>query len=410
MQPKTNISFKTLCGEALLTLQANKARSLLTILGIVIGVAAVIIMISLGQGASRSITTQMQRMGSNLLMVFPGAAGAQVRGAGGTLNTLKAEDARAIARLPGVARTAPEINTGTTASWGSQTWVTSVTGTTPEMPLILNRGVENGRFFDEEDLRGITNVAVLGKSVVQNLFPLGVDPVGQIIRLNKIAFTVIGILSPTGASTMGRDADDVIYVPLNTVQIRLLGVDYVRTINVQAQSPADLERLPELITGVLRERHRLPPQAENDFTIRDLTAVLEAAETAAGVMTTLLAGVAAVSLLVGGIGIMNIMLVSVTERTREIGIRMSIGATEQAILLQFLTESVVLSLTGGVIGIISGVAASYLISVLARWPTAISMGSILLAVLFAASVGIFFGYYPARRAAALNPVEALRYE
>ena len=410
MQPKVNISFKTLCGEALQAIQANKARSLLTVMGIVIGVAAVIIMVGLGQGASRSITTQMQRMGSNLLMVFPGAAGSQVRGAGGATNTLKAEDARAIARLPGVARTAPEINTGATASWGSQTWVTSVTGTTPEMPLILNREVESGRFFDEQDQRGITNVAVLGKSVVENLFPLGVDPVGQTIRLNKIAFTVAGVLSPTGASTMGRDADDIIYVPLSTAQIRLLGVDYVRTINVQAQSPADLERLPELITGVLRERHRLPLNAEDDFTIRNLTAILEATQNAAGIMTTLLAGVAAVSLLVGGIGIMNIMLVSVTERTREIGIRMSVGATEQAILLQFLTEAVVLSLTGGAIGIFSGVTANYLISALAGWPTVISMGPILLAVLFAASVGIFFGYYPARRAAALNPLEALRYE
>jgi len=410
MQLKANISFQAMFGEALLALQANKARSLLTVLGIVIGVAAVIIMISLGQGASRSITAQMQRMGSNLLMVFPGAAGAQVRGAAGVVNTLKAEDARAIARLPGVVRTAPEISTRATTSWGSQTWVTSVTGTTPELPLILNRGIESGRFFDEQDLRGMTNVAVLGKSVVENLFSLGVDPVGQTIRLNKIAFTVIGVLSPTGASLMGRDADDIIYVPLSTAQIRLLGVDYVGTINVQAQTSADLERLPELITGLLRERHRLPPHAENDFTIRNLTAVLEAAQTASSVMTTLLAGVAAVSLLVGGIGIMNIMLVSVTERTREIGIRMSVGATEQAILLQFLTEAVVLSLTGGAIGIVCGVTASYLISALTGWPTAVSIGSILLAVLFAASVGIFFGYYPARRAAALNPVEALRYE
>lgn len=405
-----HVSFKALFGEALLALQANKARSLLTVLGIVIGVAAVIIMISLGQGASRSITAQMQKMGSNLLMVFPGATGAQVRGAAGVVNTLKAEDARAIARLPGVVRTAPEISTGATTSWGSQTWVTNVTGTTPELPLILNRGIESGRFFDEQDLRGMTNVAVLGKSVVENLFSPGVDPVGQTIRLNKIAFPVIGVLSPTGASLMGRDADDIIYVPLSTAQVRLLGVDYVGTINVQAQTSADLERLPELITGLLRERHRLPPHTENDFTIRNLTAVLEAAQTASGVMTTLLAGVAAVSLLVGGIGIMNIMLVSVTERTREIGIRMSVGATEQAILLQFLTEAVVLSLTGGAIGIISGVAGSYLISALAGWPTAVSIGSILLAVLFAASVGIFFGYYPARRAAALNLVEALRYE
>ncbi|MEW6424523.1 MAG: ABC transporter permease [Bacillota bacterium] len=403
-------SFKFLLGEALVALQANKARSLLTVLGIVIGVAAVIIMISLGQGAEKRISAQMQRMGSNLLMVFPGAAGAQVRGAGGTVNTLTLDDARAIARLPGVARTTAEINTRGTASWGGQTWVTSVTGTTPEMPLIANRKVENGQFFDEQDLRSFTNVAVLGKSVVDNLFSTGTDPVGQTIRINKIAFTVIGVLSPTGASAMGRDEDDVIYIPLTTAQVRLLGVSNVQNIRVQAVTEADLERLPEPITALLRERHRLPANAENDFTVRNLAAVLEAAQTAAGVMTTLLAGVAAVSLLVGGIGIMNIMLVSVTERTREIGIRMAVGATERAILLQFLTEAVVLSLSGGIIGIAIGVAASFLITVFAGWSTSISLGAILLSVLFATGVGVFFGFYPARRAASLNPVEALRYE
>ncbi len=403
-------SFKFLLGEALVALQANKARSLLTVLGIVIGVAAVIIMISLGQGAEKRISAQMQRMGSNLLMVFPEAAGAQVRGAGGTVNTLTLDDARAIARLPGVARTTAEISTRGTASQGSQTWVTSVTGTTPEMPLIANQNLENGRFFDEQDLGGFTNVAVLGKTVVDNLFPAGTDPVGQTVRINKIAFTVIGVLSPTGASAMGRDEDDVIYIPLTTAQVRLLGVNNVQNIRVQAVSEAELEHLPEAITALLRERHRLPANAENDFTIRNLAAVLEAAQTAAGVMTTLLAGVAAVSLLVGGIGIMNIMLVSVTERTREIGIRMAVGATERAILLQFLTEAVVLSLSGGIIGIAIGVAASLLITVFAGWSTSVSFGAILLSVLFATGVGVFFGFYPARRAASLNPVEALRYE
>lgn len=410
MKNAVSVSFKALFGEALLAIRANKIRSLLTVLGIVIGVAAVIIMIGLGRGAAARVTEQIQRLGSNLLMVFPGAAGAQVRGAAGMVNTLTWDDARAIARLPGVARVAPEISAGATAAWGSQTWVTSVTGTTPELPLIQNRPVASGRFFDEQDVRGIARVAVLGSSVVENLFPPGVDPVGQTIRLDKVAFTVIGVLSPMGASVMGRDADDIVYVPLSTAQVRLLGAGYVRLINVQAQTPADLERLPALITELLRERHRLPPHAENDFTVRNLAAVLEAAEAAAGVMTTLLAGVAAVSLLVGGIGIMNIMLVSVTERTKEIGIRMAVGATQQVILLQFLTEAVVLSLVGGVIGILSGVLASGLIPVLTGWPAAISPGAILLSVLFAFAVGVFFGYYPARRAAALNPVEALRYE
>lgn len=405
-----HVSFGFLVEEALLALRASKARSFLTVLGIVIGVAAVIVMTALGKGAEMRIRKQMQSMGSNLLMVFPGAAGAQVRGAGGTVNTLTLEDAQAIARLPGVARTAAEIRTGATVSQGNQTWTTSAMGTTPDFPLILNREMESGRFFEEQEVRTLANVAVLGKTVAENLFPSGVDPVGQTIRLNKVAFTVIGVLSAVGASPFGGDADDTVYVPLTTAQVRLVGVNYVRAIYVQAQSTADLERLPDEITTLLRERHRLAPQANNDFTIRNMTAVLEAAEETAGVMTTLLAGVAAVSLLVGGIGIMNIMLVSVTERTKEIGIRMSVGATAKAVLLQFLTEAVVLSLAGGVIGIVLGVAAAYLLTATAGWATAVSPASVFLAVAFASFVGIFFGFYPAKKAASLNPVEALRYE
>jgi len=256
---------------------------------------------------------------------------------------------------------------------------------------------------------GAANMAVIGNTIVTNLFPLGVNPVGQTIRLNKISFQVIGVLSPMGAALMGRDADDLIYIPLSTAQIRMLGIKNVQTINVQAKTPADLEKLPDSISVLLRERHHLPSYASDDFTIRNLTAILETAQTAAGVMTTLLVGVAAVSLLVGGIGIMNIMLVSVTERTREIGIRKAIGATERAIMRQFLTESVVLSLTGGIIGIIIGVSVGYLVSAIIKWPTVVSPAAILLSVLFSASVGIFFGYYPSCRAAALDPVEALRY-
>lgn len=406
---KEGIGFQALFKEALLALRVNKARSLLTVLGIVIGVAAVIIMINLGQGASANITNQIEKMGSNLLMINPGASGAQVRGSGGTVNNLTWDDAQAIARLQGVEAVAPEVNIGVTAAWANQTWVTSATGTTPEEAQIMNRSISAGRFFDEQDVAGAANVAVVGETIAANLFPLGVDPVGQTIRLNKISFQVIGVLSPMGATLMGRDADDLIYIPLSTAQIRLLGTKNVRAINVQAKTPADLDRLPDSISALLRERHHLPPYAEDDFTIRNLTAILETAQNAAGIMTTLLAGVAAVSLLVGGIGIMNIMLVSVTERTREIGIRKAIGATESAIMRQFLTESVVLSLTGGVIGIITGISTGYLISAIIKWPTAISPAAILLSMLFSASVGIFFGYYPSRRAAALDPVEALRY-
>ncbi|RDV83666.1 ABC transporter permease [Ammonifex thiophilus] len=404
------LALSALLKEALTALQANRLRSLLTVLGVVIGVAAVIVMIGIGQGASQSIAAQMQRMGTNLLVVFAGATGGQVRGAGGAVNTLKAQDAQAIAQLPGVSGVAPEISTGATAAWGNQTWVTSVSGTTPDLCYVLNRQVESGRFFDEQDLRSLANVAVLGKTVAENLFPPGVDPVGQTVLLNRMAFRVIGVLAPVGATTMGRDADDIVYIPLTTAQTRLLGVDYVRLIYVRAATSADLSRLPDLITTLLRERHRLPPNAEDDFTIRNPTAIMEAAENTAKTMTVLLAAVAAVSLVVGGIGVMNIMLVSVTERVKEIGIRMAVGATEQMILWQFLLEAVLLSLTGGLIGIVLGVLGSYLLSALAGWPTVISPRAILLATSFAVLVGVFFGYYPARRAAALNPAEALRYE
>ncbi|MGQ9532882.1 MAG: ABC transporter permease [Desulfotomaculales bacterium] len=397
--------------EAWLAIRGHPLRSLLTVLGTVIGVASVIVMIALGQGARASVAAQIEKMGSNLVMVMPGAAGGPVRGAGGPVSTLTWDDARAIARLPGVVHVAPEQRLNATASWSQQTWVTSVVGTTPDLVAIRDWTLAGGRFFDEEDLRNATMVAVLGQTVADALFPPGVDPVGQTVRLRGMAFRVIGVLAPLGGAFMGGDLDDVVYVPLSTAQIRLAGTSAgLRSITVQAARREAVASVAEQAAQVLRTRHRLAPGQADDFTVRNMSEVLAAAESTAAVMTRLLAGVAAVSLIVGGIGIMNIMLVSVTERTREIGVRMAVGATARAILAQFLVESVVLSLTGGFIGLALGALASRLLTALLGWPTLVSPGALALATLFAAAVGVFFGYYPARRAAELNPADALRFE
>lgn len=379
-------------------------------LGIIIGVAAVIIMISVGQGASKKISSQISSMGSNLLMVFPGAGQGAVRGAGGSVNTLTLEDAEAIAGLNMVTYVAPELTTNATIGYASQTWTAQVDGTTPEMQLIKDWPVGTGSFFTEEDVKSATLVAVLGKTVADNLFLPGTDPVGSTIRINKLTFTVVGVLTPKGASLAGQDQDNIIYVPVTTVQKRMMGVNYVRLINVQTETEKSMNFVQSSIENLLRERHRLVGVNSDDFNVRNLTSVLQAAESTAGVMTLLLASVAAVSLLVGGIGIMNIMLVSVTERTREIGLRMAVGATESNIRNQFLVESLVLCLAGGVVGILTGIAGSKIISKVAGWPTYITIYSILLSAGFSAAIGVFFGYYPAKKAAGLDPIEALRFE
>ncbi|MCL6634431.1 MAG: ABC transporter permease [Peptococcaceae bacterium] len=395
---------------ALNGLKANKLRSSLTMLGIIIGVAAVIVMIAVGQGASKKISSQISSMGSNLLMVFPGAGQGAVRGASGNVNTLTVEDADAMAGLDMVAHVAPELNTSATITYGSQTWTAQVDGTTPELQLIKDWPTSAGSFFTDDDVRGATPVAVLGRTVVENLFPPDADPVGSVIRINKLTFTVVGVLTPKGASLVGQDQDNVVYIPVSTAQIRLLGVKYVRLINVQTVSPESMTFVQGNIENLLRERHRLAGAAQDDFNVRNLTSVLATAENTASVMTLLLASVAAVSLLVGGIGIMNIMLVSVTERTREIGLRMAVGATEGNIRNQFLVEALVLCLTGGLAGILTGIAGAKIISRVAGWPTSITMYSILLSACFSAAIGVFFGYYPAKKAAGLDPIEALRFE
>jgi len=395
------------------SLLANKLRSMLTMLGIIIGVAAVIIMISIGQGASAQVTGRIASMGSNLLQVMPAAAFGPVRGAGGQVNSLTMGDAEAIGELPLVRNVAPEARSQVTASSGSQTWTTSLIGTTPEMQAIKGWQMTAGAFFSNDDVDRAALVAVLGQTVVANLLPPGSNPIGASVTLNNLRFSVIGVLPPQGAG-FGGDQDDVIYIPVTTAQRRFLGQSVipgsVRMINVQAQDATSLNAVQEEITSLLRRRHHLGAGQDNDFRIQDMTAILETVEATTASMTLLLSGIAAVSLLVGGIGIMNIMLVSVTERTREIGIRMAVGATRGAILTQFLVEAMILSLVGGLIGVIGGITGSRIVAMLANWSPILNPMAILLAMGFATLVGIFFGYYPARKAANADPIEALRFE
>lgn len=391
-------------------LMANKMRSLLTMLGIIIGVAAVIIMISIGKGATKQITDRIASMGSNLLVVRPGMGSGPVRGFGGAMDSLTLADAQAIATLPLVRNAAPEASQSVTAAAGSRTWTTNADGTTESFQSIKSLSIESGAFFSDEDVSRAALVAVLGQTVVSNLFTPGVNPVGQAIRLNNIQFTVVGVLAGQGSGMGGGDQDDVVYIPVTTIQRRFSGSRYVRMINVQAQDELSLATVQDEVTLLLRQRHRLSDNQTDDFNIQNMTAVMDTVEETTKIMTLLLASVAAVSLLVGGIGIMNIMLVSVTERTKEIGVRMAVGATGRAILGQFLIEALVLSLSGGLIGTVTGIIGSKVVSKMAGWPTVISPGSILLAIGFSALVGIFFGYYPARKASNADPIIALRFE
>lgn len=400
----------TLFKFSLQALLANKLRSALTILGVVIGVAAVILMMAIGQGAQASVAAQIQSLGSNLLVVMPGAAGQFVRGSSGQRTTLKLEDANAIARLPFVRHVAPEVRSNQLAVHGNNTWTTNITGTTLDLMDIRTLTLEEGRFFNEEEAGRGESVAVLGPTVMKNLFSAGENPIGQTIRVKNVTLTVIGVVKPIGASLGGQDQDDMIYTPVRTAQIRLLGQDYVNAIDVQVEQQEQMETVLEEVTALLRSRHHITPPQQDDFNVRNLTAIMNTAENISRLLTIFLAGVAAISLVVGGIGIMNIMLVSVTERTREIGVRMAVGATETDILKQFLLEAVFLSMAGAAAGILIGYAGTRLFGYFIKWPMHVSLFSVLLAVGFSVLTGVFFGYYPARRAAALNPSEALSFE
>jgi putative ABC transport system permease protein len=394
-------------------LARNKMRSALTMLGIVIGVSAVIAMVSIGQGAQASVQEQIANVGTNLLFVSAGSqnVGGVRSGTGATnSNRLTVEDIEAIRReIPTVAMASPTVNTRAQLIFGNQNWNTQVQGVNEQFPQIKKWEVASGEFFTEADVRTAARVIVLGQTVAESLYP-GLDPIGQMVRVRELPFRVIGVMKPKGQDAGGRDQDDTAFAPFTAVQKKLLAITHVQFAHVSAISPSATYTAQDQITQLLRQRHNLAPNEEDDFSVRNLTDIAEAADETNRIMTILLGSIAGVSLLVGGIGIMNIMLVSVTERTREIGIRMAVGARSSAVRTQFLIESIVLSLTGGAIGILFGITISFLIPMLVGWPTLISFIAIIGSVIFSAAVGIFFGYYPARKAAGLDPIDALRYE
>ncbi|MGD0309438.1 MAG: ABC transporter permease [Acidobacteriota bacterium] len=397
-------------------LEVNRMRSALTMLGIIIGVAAVIAMVGVGAGATARIQQQIQSIGSNLIIVLPGSISSNgVRLGSGAVASLTQDDAKAIAaECPSVALAAPAVRGGVQVVNGNNNWATTVQGVTPDYMTIRDYTMLSGQFFTAQDVDAAAKTAVLGETVAQNLFGDS-DPTGQMVIIKNVPFTVAGVLTPKGQSPTGQDQDDVILLPISTATQKVLGANKanaqaIGSLMVQAMSPQAMDQAIQEMEALLRERHRILPGLEDDFTIRNLTEVFEAQETSAQVMSILLGAIASVSLIVGGIGIMNIMLVSVTERTREIGLRQAVGAKTRDILLQFLVEAVTLSVLGGIVGIVIGLTASLLISHFAEWSTQVSPLSILLAFVFSALVGVFFGYYPARKAAFLDPIEALRYE
>ena len=401
---------------ALRALRVNKLRSALTMLGIVIGVGAVITMVAVGAGAQARVAEQIQSLGSNLIVVLSGSVtSGGVRLGSGSQLTITEEDAWAIEReIPLVEAAAPTMGGGAQIVYGSLNWATSIRGVTPEYFVARDWAVTSGRPFSQEDIDGATKVALLGQTVTFNLFADS-DPVGQVIRIKNVPFTVVGVLDRKGQTTQGQDQDDIVLVPLSTAKKKVLGQSQanakaVGAISVKVRHASMMDTAEQEIRGLLRQRHRLQTYQDDDFWIRNLAEVLQSQEESSQVLTMLLAAIASVSLLVGGIGIMNIMLVSVTERTREIGLRMAVGARGRDILAQFLVEAVTLSLIGGLIGIGFGLLGTYAIAYFAEWSTLIDPRAILLAFGFAAAVGVFFGFYPARKAASLDPIEALRYE
>jgi putative ABC transport system permease protein len=401
----------TIIRVAMQALGRNKMRSILTMLGIIIGVGAVIAMVSIGQGAQATIQQQIASAGSNMLYVQAGSWNhGGVRSGMGTSSTLTVEDFQAIVReCSAVKNASPVVRSSASVVFGNQNWFTNIQGVNTKFPEIRLWDVESGSFFTEQDETSAQRVCILGKTVVDNLFP-GQDPIGQEIRVKNSPWRVIGVLKSKGQTGMGQDQDDTIIAPYTTVQKKMLGITFIQSVMVSAISQAASSTAESQITELLRQRHRLGPMDENDFFVRNLSDMAELANSSNQVMTMLLASIAFVSLVVGGIGVMNIMLVSVTERTREIGIRMAVGATGGDIQFQFLTEAVVLAVFGGLLGVASGVVTSKLISDSLGWPTLVSTAAIGMAFSFAAGIGIAAGWYPALKASRLDPIEALRYE
>jgi putative ABC transport system permease protein len=388
----------------------NKMRSALTILGIVIGVGCVIVTAGIGSGASLSIQSNINSLGANYMMIFPGqvtTGGARIFSA---RSSLTEDDAKAIkAECPSVAYVSPGVRSGGQVVAGENNWATEIFGSGVDWPFIRSWDVVRGSFFTESEVKGAAKVAVLGDTVLQNLFPDS-DPIGAVIRVKNVPFKVVGVLEKKGGSTMGNDQDDQIVIPYTTAMKRIVGNDRLNLVQLSAKSSDAIQPAMAEVTALLRQRHRIAPGQDDDFMMRSQEEIAATANETTRTLSVLLASIAVVSLVVGGIGIMNIMLVSVTERTREIGIRMAIGAKSRHVLAQFLLEAVTLSLVGGGVGVALGIGVSRIIARFAGWPVSVEPGSIAIAFGFSALIGIFFGFYPARKAAALDPIEALRYE
>ena len=396
---------------AINALFANKLRSLLTMLGIIIGVGAVIAMVAVGMGVTQRVTDSIASLGSNMLIIRPGASmSGGLRGAAGSRTTLKYEDAVAIKKkIKDVDYVSPTVQKNYQVVYGNQNWNTSVTGVTQEYMSIRDLKITTGSFITEDDMNTRNRVAVIGMTVASNLFGEA-NPVGKTIRVNNQPYRVIGVLESKGQSSVGQDQDDVVIVPLTTAMDRLLAITYVQTINVQVSSPSKMDDVQANIETLLRQRHHLTGTKSDDFQVQNLTSLMSTMNETTTMLTLFLGSIAAISLIVGGIGIMNIMMVSVTERTREIGIRKALGATFKDIMTQFLIESVVIGVIGGVLGIFFGIVAAQLISKFGDFQTVITVAPILLSFAFSVGIGLFFGIYPARKAALLDPIEALRYE
>lgn len=396
---------------ALRALQRNKLRAFLTMLGIIIGVAAVITMMSIGEGSKQSIQSSLSSMGSNMITIMPYSNTPGVRMAGSSIQSLTLNDVTAIRQnAEHISAISPQVSSSGQAIKGALNWSTSIQGVSPEYLDIRKLSVKDGIAFSDEDVRSSAKVCLLGQTVVKNLFSSGESPIGQIIRFNKIPFQVIGILSEKGQSNFGQDQDDIILAPYTTVMKRVLATTYLQNIYASATSEAASDAATEEVSNILRETHRLRASEEDDFSVRTQAELIQTLNSTSSMLTALLTAVASISLVIGGIGIMNIMYVSVTERTREIGLRMSIGARGIDILLQFLIEAILISVTGGLIGVFLGISASLIVSSALNWPTVISEFSIIISFVVCAVTGIFFGYYPAQKASQLDPIEALRYE